>query len=156
MAIAPLIMTIERETVIDFSKSFLSFNLKGIHNAQRQSATIFSFLRPLSKETWVRIILSLLTYNLSWELYTSILDDLTVIFWSTHTYMKSSFFLFRFTLILHLFMSTSIHARRLSVLSNKSLVRYLICFIGNWHYKIIHNLVYEFIMVSFDISFSSI
>lgn len=55
MAIAPLTVTLERESVVDFSKPFLSFNIKAYGNKNsRDNWSIFSFLRPLSNEVWVR------------------------------------------------------------------------------------------------------
>ncbi|XP_028032174.1 glutamate receptor 1-like [Bombyx mandarina] len=59
MAIAPLTITLERETVIDFSKPFLSFDVKTKKNSFKDPTTIFSFLHPLSKEIWLCIIFSL-------------------------------------------------------------------------------------------------
>lgn len=57
MVIAPLTVTLERETVIDFSKPFLSFDLKPGANNIKDDTSIFSFLQPLSKEIWVRVFL---------------------------------------------------------------------------------------------------
>ncbi|XP_026332731.1 glutamate receptor 1-like [Hyposmocoma kahamanoa] len=60
MAIAPLTVTLERESVVDFSKPFLSFNIKAYGNKNsRDNWSIFSFLRPLSNEVWVCIVLSM-------------------------------------------------------------------------------------------------
>lgn len=53
IAIAPLTVTLERESVIDFSKPFLSFDLKSNKNVANNTGTIFSFLQPLSLEIWV-------------------------------------------------------------------------------------------------------
>lgn len=52
MAIGPMTVTTARESVVDFTKPFLSFSVKtglGIDDWG-----IFDFLRPLSKEVWVR------------------------------------------------------------------------------------------------------
>ncbi|KAI5647012.1 receptor family ligand binding region domain-containing protein [Phthorimaea operculella] len=58
-AIAPLTVTVEREAVVDFSKPFLSFDLKPNKKATTEfNETIFSFLNPLSKEIWVCIVFS--------------------------------------------------------------------------------------------------
>ncbi|KAL0902302.1 hypothetical protein ABMA27_000205 [Loxostege sticticalis] len=59
MVIAPLTVTLERETVIDFSKPFLSFDLKPGANNIKDDTSIFSFLQPLSKEIWLCIVFSL-------------------------------------------------------------------------------------------------
>ncbi|XP_075991203.1 glutamate receptor 1-like [Anticarsia gemmatalis] len=59
MAIAPMTVTLERETVIDFSKPFLSFDIKPTRGATNTTGAIFSFLHPLSKEIWLCIICSL-------------------------------------------------------------------------------------------------
>ncbi|XP_028156300.1 glutamate receptor 1-like [Ostrinia furnacalis] len=59
MVIAPLTVTMEREAVIDFSKTFLSFDLKPGANNIKEDSSIFSFLHPLSKELWVCILFSL-------------------------------------------------------------------------------------------------
>lgn len=53
MAIAPLIVTLEREEVIDFSKPFLSLDAASKNDNLPDLATIFTFLRPLSMEIWV-------------------------------------------------------------------------------------------------------
>ncbi|KAM3968887.1 LOW QUALITY PROTEIN: glutamate receptor 1 [Aphomia sociella] len=58
IVIAPLTVTLERETVVDFSKPFLSFDLKPSGNSKDKS-TIFSFLNPLSKEIWLCVVLSI-------------------------------------------------------------------------------------------------
>ncbi|XP_021197940.3 glutamate receptor 1 isoform X1 [Helicoverpa armigera] len=58
IAIAPLTVTLERESVIDFSKPFLSFNLKP-NVASNSTGAIFSFLQPLSMEIWLSIVCSL-------------------------------------------------------------------------------------------------
>ncbi|RVE51009.1 hypothetical protein evm_004300 [Chilo suppressalis] len=55
-AIAPLTITVERETVVDFTKPFLSFDIKP--SSPKDATTIFSFLLPLSKEIWLCIIFS--------------------------------------------------------------------------------------------------
>ncbi|OWR42780.1 hypothetical protein KGM_207189 [Danaus plexippus plexippus] len=54
LAIAPLTVTLEREGVIDFSKPFLSFDVKSKSNTP--FSTTFSFFQPLSKEIWLCII----------------------------------------------------------------------------------------------------
>ncbi|CAH0577972.1 unnamed protein product [Chrysodeixis includens] len=59
LAIAPLTVTLEREAVIDFSKPFLSFDLKPNKNAANSTGAIFSFLNPLSMEIWLSILCSL-------------------------------------------------------------------------------------------------
>lgn len=56
IAIAPLTVTLERESVIDFSRPFLSFDLKPNKNTENTTSAIFSFLQPLSMEIWVRKI----------------------------------------------------------------------------------------------------
>ncbi|XP_030021689.2 glutamate receptor 1 [Manduca sexta] len=60
VVIAPLTVTLERETVVDFSKPFLSFDVKHSKSIFKDAATIFSFLHPLSKEIWLCIIFSIL------------------------------------------------------------------------------------------------
>lgn len=52
MVVAPLIVTVEREAVVDFSKPFLSFNRIG-PNSEKDKTPLFGFLKPLSKEIWV-------------------------------------------------------------------------------------------------------
>ncbi|XP_068623895.1 glutamate receptor 1-like [Battus philenor] len=59
LVIAPLIVTLERETVVDFSKPFLSFDVKPDKIEIPNTNTIFSFLRPLSKEIWLCILFSI-------------------------------------------------------------------------------------------------
>ncbi|XP_052752544.1 glutamate receptor 1-like [Galleria mellonella] len=59
IVIAPLTVTLERETVVDFSKPFLSFDLKPSSGISKDRGTIFSFLNPLSKEIWLCIIFSI-------------------------------------------------------------------------------------------------
>lgn len=54
MAIAPLTITLEREMVVDFSKPFLSLDLNS-NRSKKKMSTVFSFLKPLSKELWVSI-----------------------------------------------------------------------------------------------------
>ncbi|XP_059057646.1 glutamate receptor 1-like [Achroia grisella] len=56
MVIAPLTVTVERETVVDFSKPFLSFDVKP---DGKDKGSIFSFLFPLSKEIWLCILCSI-------------------------------------------------------------------------------------------------
>lgn len=51
--IAPLTVTIDRESVVDFSKPFLSFDVKPEKHEVQKVNTIFSFFHPLSKEIWV-------------------------------------------------------------------------------------------------------
>lgn len=52
--VAPLTVTLERESVVDFTKPFLSFNVKSsVKRSMRDNGAIFGFLRPLSKEIWV-------------------------------------------------------------------------------------------------------
>lgn len=53
--IAPLTVTLERESVVDFSKPFLSFNIKPKKKDVKDTEAIFSFLHPLSKEIWVSV-----------------------------------------------------------------------------------------------------
>lgn len=55
MAIAPMTVTLERETVIDFSRPFLSFDIKPTKISANDTGAIFSFLQPLSKEIWVSL-----------------------------------------------------------------------------------------------------
>ncbi|KAJ0183994.1 hypothetical protein K1T71_000417 [Dendrolimus kikuchii] len=64
LVIAPLTVTLERETVVDFSKPFLSFDIKHTKNSLKESASIFSFLNPLSKEIWLCIICSLFAVSI--------------------------------------------------------------------------------------------
>ncbi|CAH1647577.1 unnamed protein product [Spodoptera littoralis] len=59
IAIAPLTVTLEREAVIDFSRPFLSFDLKPTKNTANSTGAIFSFLQPLSMEIWISILCSL-------------------------------------------------------------------------------------------------
>lgn len=66
MAIAPMTVTLERETVIDFSKPFLSFDIKPAKISVNETGAIFSFLQPLSKEIWVSmIVMNIIVVNLS-------------------------------------------------------------------------------------------
>ncbi|XP_063632819.1 glutamate receptor 1-like [Cydia splendana] len=61
MAIAPLTVTVERETVVDFSKPFLSFDIKpSLKNIADEPGAIFSFLDPLSTEVWLCLMFSVL------------------------------------------------------------------------------------------------
>ncbi|KAL4717856.1 hypothetical protein ACJJTC_001005 [Scirpophaga incertulas] len=64
MAIAPLTITLKRETVIDFTKPFLSFNIKRNNNGSKDLNTIFSFLHPLSKEIWLCILGSMFAVSI--------------------------------------------------------------------------------------------
>ncbi|XP_011559283.3 glutamate receptor 1 isoform X1 [Plutella xylostella] len=57
MAIAPLTITLEREMVVDFSKPFLSLDLNS-NRSKKKMSTVFSFLKPLSKELWICILFS--------------------------------------------------------------------------------------------------
>ncbi|XP_063373613.1 glutamate receptor 1 [Cydia amplana] len=59
IAVAPLAVTPERETVVDFSESFLSIDYPISHTkTSKQLADTFSFLRPLSKEIWLCVLFS--------------------------------------------------------------------------------------------------
>lgn len=62
MAIAPLTVTLERERVVDFSKPFLSLDLKPSKKSVKRNTSIFSFLQPLSKEIWVSGLKPILFY----------------------------------------------------------------------------------------------
>ncbi|KAI8431004.1 hypothetical protein MSG28_001094 [Choristoneura fumiferana] len=60
LAIAPLTVTVERETVVDFSKPFLSFDIKpSLKHAAKEAGAIFSFLDPLSTEVWLCLVFSI-------------------------------------------------------------------------------------------------
>ncbi|CAH0703354.1 unnamed protein product [Spodoptera exigua] len=59
IAIAPLTVTLDREAVIDYSRPFLSFDLKPTKNTANSTSAIFSFLQPLSMEIWISILCSL-------------------------------------------------------------------------------------------------
>ncbi|XP_049886195.1 glutamate receptor 1-like isoform X1 [Pectinophora gossypiella] len=58
ISVAPLTVTLEREAVVDFSKPFLSFDIKPSKKVTKDSGAIFSFLHPLSKEIWLCVIFS--------------------------------------------------------------------------------------------------
>lgn len=55
MVVAPLTVTVDRERVVDFTKSFLSFDLKSDIKSKEGTGSSFTFLRPFSAETWVII-----------------------------------------------------------------------------------------------------
>ncbi|XP_053623555.1 glutamate receptor 1-like [Plodia interpunctella] len=59
IVIAPLTVTMERESVVDFSKPFLSFDVKPTAKPAKLSTSIFSFLHPLSKEIWLCILFAI-------------------------------------------------------------------------------------------------
>ncbi|CAK1588596.1 unnamed protein product [Parnassius mnemosyne] len=59
LVIAPLTVTLERETVVDFSKPFLSFDVKPEKKGASDVNTIFSFFHPLSKEIWICLLFSI-------------------------------------------------------------------------------------------------
>ncbi|CAH2103908.1 unnamed protein product [Euphydryas editha] len=63
LVIAPLTVNLEREEVIDFSKPFLSFDVKSEKGTSSNIATIFSFLNPLSKEIWLSILGSIFSVS---------------------------------------------------------------------------------------------
>lgn len=57
IAIAPLTITSERERVIDFSTPFMNHGISiMIKKPLKQNESFFSFMSPLSKEIWVRVI----------------------------------------------------------------------------------------------------
>ncbi|VVC93754.1 unnamed protein product [Leptidea sinapis] len=58
MAISPLTVTVEREAIVDFSKTFLSFDTV-TKSYQTSLSNIFAFLQPLSNELWYAILGSL-------------------------------------------------------------------------------------------------
>ncbi|CAG9782114.1 unnamed protein product [Diatraea saccharalis] len=66
IAIAPLTITVERETVVDFTKPFLSFDIKPSSGTTKEATTIFSFLLPLSKEIWTNIVNEFSFWNSMW------------------------------------------------------------------------------------------
>ncbi|CAB3225979.1 unnamed protein product [Arctia plantaginis] len=66
MAIAPMTVTLERETVIDFSKPFLSFDIKPTKTPANDTGAIFSFLQPLSKEIWTTVVNEFNFWNSLW------------------------------------------------------------------------------------------
>ncbi|XP_060809791.1 glutamate receptor 1-like [Amyelois transitella] len=63
IVVAPLTITLERETVVDFSKPFLSFDVKPVAGSHKQDTSIFSFMLPLSKEIWLGILLSIVAVS---------------------------------------------------------------------------------------------
>ncbi|XP_026500271.1 glutamate receptor 1-like [Vanessa tameamea] len=63
LVIAPLTVNVEREQIIDFSKPFLSFDVKTEKNPSSDMATIFSFLRPLSREIWLCVLGSIFSVS---------------------------------------------------------------------------------------------
>lgn len=56
IAIAPLTITSERERVIDFSTPFMNHGISIMIKRVKQNESIFSFMSPLSKEIWVRVV----------------------------------------------------------------------------------------------------
>ncbi|ESN96468.1 hypothetical protein HELRODRAFT_95450 [Helobdella robusta] len=57
MAIAPLTITADRESVIDFSKPFMSLGISiMIKKMSKKPPSFFSFMNPLSNEVWMCII----------------------------------------------------------------------------------------------------
>ena len=57
MAIAPLTITADRESVIDFSKPFMSLGISiMIKKPSKETPSLFSFLNPLSYEVWMCVI----------------------------------------------------------------------------------------------------
>nr|QZH55032.1 ionotropic glutamate receptor 11 [Achelura yunnanensis] len=64
IVIAPLTVTLEREAVIDFTKPFLSFDMKPNKNTSVGPASIFMFLSPYSKEIWLCILFCLIVVSI--------------------------------------------------------------------------------------------
>ncbi|XP_013179017.1 PREDICTED: glutamate receptor 1-like, partial [Papilio xuthus] len=64
LVIAPLIVTADRERVIEFSKPFLSFDSKPERPEFENGSTIFTFLNPLSKEIWICILFSIFAVSI--------------------------------------------------------------------------------------------
>ncbi|XP_036208610.1 glutamate receptor ionotropic, kainate 1 [Myotis myotis] len=61
LAVAPLTITYVRETVIDFSKPFMTLGIGILYRKPRgTSPSVFSFLRPLAPDVWVWVLLSCL------------------------------------------------------------------------------------------------
>lgn len=57
MVIAPLTITADRESVIDFSKPFMSLGISiMIKKPTKEDPGVFSFLNPLSYEVWMCVI----------------------------------------------------------------------------------------------------
>ena len=57
LAIAPLTITSARESVIDFSKPFMSLGISiMIKKMTKRSPGVFSFMAPLSYEIWMCVI----------------------------------------------------------------------------------------------------
>ena len=57
MAIAPLTITADRESVIDFSKPFMSLGISiMIKKPSKDPPSVFSFMNPLSYEVWMCVI----------------------------------------------------------------------------------------------------
>nr|ARJ36889.1 glutamate receptor 2 [Hirudo verbana] len=57
MAIAPLTITADRESVIDFSKPFMSLGISiMIKRPSKEPPSVFSFMNPLSYEVWMCVI----------------------------------------------------------------------------------------------------
>lgn len=57
MAIAPLTITSSRESVIDFSKPFMSLGISiMIKKPTKDTPGVFSFMNPLSYEVWMCVI----------------------------------------------------------------------------------------------------
>ncbi|KAM8927651.1 glutamate receptor U1-like [Pelodytes ibericus] len=66
LAVAPLTITSARENVISFTKPFMQTGISILlrKDAPSQSANLFGFLNPFSKETWIGIIIAYLITSL--------------------------------------------------------------------------------------------
>lgn len=61
LAVAPLTITYVRETVIDFSKPFMTLGIGILYRKPRgASPGVFSFLSPLAPGVWAWVLLSCL------------------------------------------------------------------------------------------------
>lgn len=65
IAVAPLAVTTERERLVDFTDPFMSLvsPVKQIRSTQKITDT-FGFLKPLSKEIWVRKVINSIFFRL--------------------------------------------------------------------------------------------
>lgn len=61
LAVAPLTITYVRETVIDFSKPFMTLGISILYRKPSgTSPGVFSFLSPLAPDVWMWVLLSCL------------------------------------------------------------------------------------------------
>jgi hypothetical protein len=59
MAVAPLTVNFRRAEVVDFTKPFLSLGISILFKIpDDQQPDLFSFLNPLSRETWIWVLIA--------------------------------------------------------------------------------------------------